>query len=248
MDLTGGTHRLDFIKKYKIENKPYSLKELAQISGEPLATLKKVADRGYGAYNTQPSSVRMKGTFKKGVNAPMSMKLSPQQWSMARVYSYLMKNPKHDNDLRGGVNDAKLIFFANYAGQQPYMVRRQRGEEGVPQRPLPGDLQLAPRSVSPPTVTHFVQAPASSAPDSPAGRRGVSAVLPPNLQKGSYLGRGADNKWIQGVVAHMKTGAFKAQADRVGKSTKQYAKEVLAHPEKHTLKTRRRAQFVENIS
>jgi hypothetical protein len=42
----------------------------------------------------------MKGTFKKGVSAPMSMKLSPQQWAMARVYSFLDGNPKHDNDLR----------------------------------------------------------------------------------------------------------------------------------------------------
>jgi hypothetical protein len=43
----------------------------------------------------------MKGpSFKKGVNAPMSMKLSPQQWAMARVYSFLDGNPKHDSDLR----------------------------------------------------------------------------------------------------------------------------------------------------
>jgi hypothetical protein len=90
------------LKANKLEDKSYSLKELAKISGEPLATLKEVAKRGFGAYKTQPNSVRMKGTFKKGVKAPMSMKLSPQQWSMARVYSYLMKNPKHDTDLRGG--------------------------------------------------------------------------------------------------------------------------------------------------
>ena len=102
MSKEGGTYRTDFLKKHGLEDKGYSLEELAKISGEPLAILKKVADRGYGAYNTQPKSVRMKGTFKKGVNAPMSMKLSPQQWSMARVYSYIMKNPKHDNDLRGG--------------------------------------------------------------------------------------------------------------------------------------------------
>ena len=54
-------------------------------------------------------------------------------------------------------------------------------------------------------------------------------------------------KWIQDVVAHMKTGAFTAQSARVGKTPTQYAKEVLANPKKHTLKTRRRAQFLENI-
>jgi hypothetical protein len=86
--------------EHKLEDKPYSLPELAKISGYPLATLKEVQKRGYGAYSTQPSSVRMLGSYKKGVNAPMSMKLSPEQWAMARVYSFLDGNPKHDVDLR----------------------------------------------------------------------------------------------------------------------------------------------------
>jgi hypothetical protein len=59
-----------------------------------------VYNRGIGAYKTDPLSVRMKGSFKKGVNAPMSQKLSKEQWAMARVYSFLDNNPKHDNDLR----------------------------------------------------------------------------------------------------------------------------------------------------
>jgi len=46
----------------------------------------------------------MKGTFKKGVNAPMSQKLSAPQWAMARCYSLvdsaLFGAPiKHDFDL-----------------------------------------------------------------------------------------------------------------------------------------------------
>lgn len=94
------THRQNFLKKYKLEDKSYSLDQLSKISGVSLHTLNQVYKRGIGAYKTQPSSVRMKGTYKKGVDAPMSMKLSPQQWSMARVYSFLDGNPKHDNDLR----------------------------------------------------------------------------------------------------------------------------------------------------
>jgi hypothetical protein len=42
----------------------------------------------------------MKGTFEKGVNAPMSMKLSKEQWARARLWSFIDLNPKHDNDLR----------------------------------------------------------------------------------------------------------------------------------------------------
>lgn len=94
------THRQNFLKKHKLEDKSYSLDQLSKISGVSLHTLHQVYKRGIGAYKTQPSSVRMKGTYKKGVDAPMSMKLSPQQWAYARVYSFLDNNPKHDNDLR----------------------------------------------------------------------------------------------------------------------------------------------------
>lgn len=94
------THRLSFLREHKLEDKSYSIPELSKISGSSTSILQEVYNRGIGAYKTQPSSVRMKGTYKKGVNAPMSMKLSKEQWAMARVYSYLDGNPKHDVDLR----------------------------------------------------------------------------------------------------------------------------------------------------
>jgi hypothetical protein len=59
-----------------------------------------VYNRGIGAYKTQPASVRMKGTFKKNVDAPMSQKLSKENWAYARVYSYLNGSKLHDMDLR----------------------------------------------------------------------------------------------------------------------------------------------------
>ena len=93
-------HRLSFLKDHGLEDKSYSLPELAKISGYSMKILQEVYNRGIGAYKTQPSSVRMKGSYKKGVNAPMSMKLSKEQWAMARVYSFLDGNPKHDADLR----------------------------------------------------------------------------------------------------------------------------------------------------
>jgi len=73
---------------------------LSKIAGVPISTLQVVYNRGIGAYKTNPESVRMEGTFEKNVNAPMSMKLSKEQWAMARVYSFLDGNPNHDNDLR----------------------------------------------------------------------------------------------------------------------------------------------------
>ena len=70
----------------------------------PYQALADVYRRGIGAYKTNPLSVRMKGTFQKGVNAPMSMKLSKEQWAMARVNAFLAKRPTvytgADNDIR----------------------------------------------------------------------------------------------------------------------------------------------------
>jgi len=96
----GGTHRMNFLKKHNLKDKGYSLPELSKISGVSLATIQKVYDRGSGAYKTNRTSVRMKGSFKKNINAPYKMKLSKEQWAMARVYSFLDGNPKHDTDLR----------------------------------------------------------------------------------------------------------------------------------------------------
>ena len=95
------THKQNVLKALGLKDTGHSLKELAEASGVPKEILQQVYNRGIGAYKTNPQSVRMKGTFKKG-DAPMSQKLSKEQWGMARVYSYLDSNPNHDNDLRGG--------------------------------------------------------------------------------------------------------------------------------------------------
>jgi hypothetical protein len=77
------THRQSWLKKNKLEDKSYSLSELSKISRVSIKTLQEVYNRGIGAYKTQPSSVRMKGTFEKGIVAPMSMKLSKEQWAIS---------------------------------------------------------------------------------------------------------------------------------------------------------------------
>lgn len=94
------THRLRFFRKHHLPVHGYSLGELSKVSKVSRPILQQVYDRGIGAYKTNPTSVRMKGTFRKGVKAPYSKKLSKEQWAMARVYSFLDGNPKHDTDLR----------------------------------------------------------------------------------------------------------------------------------------------------
>lgn len=95
------THKQSVLKKLGLEDTGHTIAELAKASGVPRKTLQEVYNRGIGAYKTNPTSVRMKGSYVKGKVAPMSKKLSKEQWAAARVYSFLDGNPKHDQDLRG---------------------------------------------------------------------------------------------------------------------------------------------------
>jgi len=84
-------------------DKSNSKAEISRKSKIPIKILDEVYDRGVGAYKTNPQSVRTKAG-KKDASAPMSRKMSKEQWAMARVYSFANKleGPKalnHDKDL-----------------------------------------------------------------------------------------------------------------------------------------------------
>ena len=89
------TNREAFLKRHGLPaDTSLSLQEIAALSGMPFSALRMVYNKGVGAYHTNPESVRLKGSFKKDPSAPLSAKLSPQQWGMARVYAFVMKSPK----------------------------------------------------------------------------------------------------------------------------------------------------------
>lgn len=89
------TNRERFFVRHEIpQGSSLSIEDISKLSGMPVAALKRVYDKGLGAYHTNPESVRVRGTFKKDPAAPLSVKLSPQQWAMARVYAFVMKTPK----------------------------------------------------------------------------------------------------------------------------------------------------------
>ena len=70
------TNKQKFNKRYgQPLNKSNSKKDISKLTGISMSILDKVYDRGMGAYRTNPGSVRP------------SVK-SPQQWAMARVYSF----------------------------------------------------------------------------------------------------------------------------------------------------------------
>jgi hypothetical protein len=94
------TYREKFLEAYNLPDKSYSIKEISKITHIPQTILRQVYKRGVGAYSTQGDSVRLQHSFVKNVKAPMKAKLSKQQWAMSRIFSFIMGNPKHDNDLR----------------------------------------------------------------------------------------------------------------------------------------------------
>lgn len=99
------TNRIKFLRQHGLpSNTSLSLVEISNLARIPVAALSEVFKRGVGAHQTNPESVRMKGTFEKNVDAPISQKLSKEQWAYARVYAFVMKTPKvyygADNDIR----------------------------------------------------------------------------------------------------------------------------------------------------
>jgi len=69
------TNKQKFNKKYGFKlNEPHSLKEISDITGFQYKGIKTIFEKGEGAYNTNPQSVRK--TVK-----------SPQQWGYSRVYA-----------------------------------------------------------------------------------------------------------------------------------------------------------------
>ncbi len=103
------TNKEEYNKRHGFDkDEPHSKQELSKISKVPMSIINEVYKRGEGAYTSNPQSVRLK-TGEKNVKAPMSKKMSKEQWSSARVYSFLNKvegrrTLNHDKDLAEKLN------------------------------------------------------------------------------------------------------------------------------------------------
>jgi hypothetical protein len=88
------TYREQFYKAFDIpKDESLNLKEIADLSGIKKSILQQVYNRGTGAWKSNISSVRLKGDFSKNPDTkrfPRSARLSKEQWSYARVYSFIM--------------------------------------------------------------------------------------------------------------------------------------------------------------
>lgn len=87
------THRENFYRKHGIPlDKSLSLKEISKLSGVPMKALQEIKKRGEGAWGNNIASVRLMDTYAKNPNTtayPRSSRLSMNQWSFARIYSFL---------------------------------------------------------------------------------------------------------------------------------------------------------------
>mgnify|MGYP003134423107 FL=1 len=98
------TNREEYLKRHNLpKDKSLSKRDIAKISKIPIKILDDVYDRGIGAYKSNPQSVRTK-EGKKDPSAPLSRKMSKEQWAMGRVYSFVnkvegKKKLNHDLDL-----------------------------------------------------------------------------------------------------------------------------------------------------
>jgi hypothetical protein len=89
------THRQQVLKALGLPSDTHlSVEELAEATDLPAAALQEVYNRGTGAWKSSPSSIRIKGTFEKNPDLskyPRSARLTKEQWSMARVFSFVNK-------------------------------------------------------------------------------------------------------------------------------------------------------------
>lgn len=103
------TNKTDYLKRHNLpSDSSLSKSDIAKISKISKKILDEVYDRGVGAYKSNPESVRTK-EGKKDPKAPMSKKMSKEQWAMARVYSFVnkvegKKKLNHDLDLAEKIN------------------------------------------------------------------------------------------------------------------------------------------------
>ena len=100
------TNKQKFNKKYGFKlNDPHSLEEISKLSKIKKSILQEVFNRAVGARLTNPESVRSVKDGKKRGGKTLRGKMTAEQWGFARVYGFVMKNPKQvgegkpDNDL-----------------------------------------------------------------------------------------------------------------------------------------------------
>jgi hypothetical protein len=107
------TNKQKYNSKYGFsKDESHSKKDISKKTGIPMRILDEVYDRGLAAHRGNPESVRSATTGKKVGGKSLRGKMSAQQWSMGRIYSFIMKQPgtwgRADRDLADKVKKLKI--------------------------------------------------------------------------------------------------------------------------------------------
>ena len=89
------SNKQKFNKKFGFKrDESHSLDDIVKITGIKKSILEDVYARGLGARVSNPESVRSVKTGKKVGGKTLRGKMSGPQWALARVYGFVMQNPK----------------------------------------------------------------------------------------------------------------------------------------------------------
>jgi hypothetical protein len=81
------TYKEQYNKKYKfLKGTSHSIDDIAKTTKIKKSILEQVRNRAVGAWKNNPSSVRN----IKGVKGGAGKKMSKEQWSISRIYSFVM--------------------------------------------------------------------------------------------------------------------------------------------------------------
>ncbi len=111
------TNKERYNKKYGFKkDTEHSKQDISKRTGIPMRILNQVYSRGSAARRNNPSSVRQVGTGKKVGGTSLKGKMSANQWSMGRIYSFVMKQSgtwgKADKDLADKVRKLKIKGYS----------------------------------------------------------------------------------------------------------------------------------------
>ncbi len=112
------TFKEKFNIKYGFKkDEPHSISEISKITGIKKSILQEAYNRGSGAYESNPTSVRSRqGKKREGGYAP-SKRMSKEAWSFGRLYGLVMNNRKQtgkgapDRDLREMIKNEYSIIY-----------------------------------------------------------------------------------------------------------------------------------------
>jgi hypothetical protein len=178
----------------------------------------------------------------------------PTEAEVGPLIGFARGDPRNRLNVSGPTrfaNQGSLGYYGEMkqAAPQPALMNNFRQGMMAPEAPTAAAYRnpSAPSGIS---SSALARQSAIDRADMPMGDELPAATLASREGATGALGnpRGGKKNWMADVMGKIKKGAFTKQAKAQGKTTKEFAKDVLAHPEKHTAKTEKRAVLAQTLA